>query len=279
MTTHQEAMEMLEKTSRTFYLPIVRLPKGLQEAVTSGYLCLRAIDEIEDHPGLDTQVKVKLLQSISLILQAQTSVGKFAFEELENLFQEYQDVIPEVSQRIGEWACYAPQFIAPRIWEATAAMADRMAHWVLNGWKVVTEADLNRYTYGVAGAVGLMLCDLWGWFEKFQMHRSHAIQFGRGLQAVNILRNHQEDLSRGVDFFPQGWDDQKMFEYARDNLDSLNGSSQSLPKTFVSFVEIPQALAYATLDVMMNGKEKLSRRQVLEIVGGIDQTVRAKQTP
>lgn len=276
MTTHQKTMEMLEGTSRTFYLPIIRLPKGLQEAVTSGYLCLRAIDEIEDHPSLDTQVKVRLLQSISLILQAQTSVGKFAFEELDDLFQEYQHVLPEVTQRIGEWACYAPQVIAPRIWETTAAMADRMAHWVLNGWKVVTEADLNRYTYSVAGAVGLLLCDLWGWFERFQMHRSRAIQFGRGLQAVNILRNHQEDLSRGVNFFPQGWDDEKMFRYARDNLESLNEYPQSLPHSFASFVEIPQALAYATLDVLMNGEEKLSRGQVLQIVGDIDQTVLAK---
>ena len=40
---------MLEETSRTFYIPISRLPGGLQQAVGSAYLCLRAIDEIEDH--------------------------------------------------------------------------------------------------------------------------------------------------------------------------------------------------------------------------------------
>ncbi len=276
MTTHQETMKMLEKTSRTFYLPIVRLPKGLQEAVASGYLCLRAIDEIEDHPSLDAQIKATLLQSISLIFQAQTTIETFAFAELENLFEKYRDVLPEVSQRIGEWACYAPQFIAPRIWEATAAMADRMAHWVLNGWKVITEADLNRYTYSVAGAVGLMLCDLWGWFEKHQIHRTRAIQFGRGLQAVNILRNHQTDLSRGVNFFPQGWDDEKMFHYARTNLDSLEEYSQTLPTSFLSFVKIPRALAYATLDVLISGGEKLTRNQVLQIVGNIDQTMMVK---
>ncbi len=276
MTTRNEAMEMLEKTSRTFYLPIVRLPQGLQEAVASGYLCLRAIDEIEDHPSLEAKVKAKLLQSISLILQAQTSVEKFAFDELGHLFKKYRHTLPEVTQRIGEWACYGPHFIAPRIWEATASMADRMAHWVLNGWSVITEADLNRYTYGVAGAVGLLLCDLWGWFEKFQIHRSDAIQFGRGLQAVNILRNHKEDLTRGVNFFPQGWDQEQMFNYARTNLDSLGRSSHTLPKSFIGFVEIPRALAYATLDVLMSGEEKLTRNQVLKIVSNIDQTVMAK---
>lgn len=45
-----------------------------------------------------------------------------------------------------------------------------------------------------------------------------AVAFGRGLQAVNIIRNRNEDLSRGVDFFPDGWKLKEMFLYARRNL-------------------------------------------------------------
>lgn len=41
--------------------------------------------------------------------------------------------------RIGEWLLYGPRDIAPRIWEATAAMADRMAHWAELNWKVETK--------------------------------------------------------------------------------------------------------------------------------------------
>jgi farnesyl-diphosphate farnesyltransferase len=48
----KEALHMLEQTSRTFFIPIMRLDEGLQEAVASAYLCMRAIDEIEDHPEL-----------------------------------------------------------------------------------------------------------------------------------------------------------------------------------------------------------------------------------
>ena len=44
MTAQADALRVLEETSRTFFLPIIRLPKGLQEAVASAYLCLRAID-------------------------------------------------------------------------------------------------------------------------------------------------------------------------------------------------------------------------------------------
>lgn len=40
----RSALKMLEVTSRTFYIPIVKLPPIVQEAVASAYLCLRAID-------------------------------------------------------------------------------------------------------------------------------------------------------------------------------------------------------------------------------------------
>jgi farnesyl-diphosphate farnesyltransferase len=272
MTIYQEAMDTLKLTSRTFYLPIIRLPKGLREAVASAYLCLRAIDEVEDHPTLDNPLKARILESISLMLQAQTSEENFSHHDFSTELMQFEDVLPEVTLRIAEWACHAPKFIAPRIWEATSTMADRMAHWTTTGWNVITQADLDRYTYSVAGAVGLVLCDIWAWFEKVQIHRTHAIQFGRGLQTVNILRNRDEDLHRGVDFFPQGWSKEAMFTYAQENLDSFSQYSKTLPKTtFMNFVAIPRALAYATLEALERGEEKLSRQTVIDIVRHLDQ--------
>lgn len=267
----KSALKVLKETSRTFYIPIVRLPAGLQEAVVSGYLCMRAIDEIEDHPDLDGATKAGILQKISLLLQSQTSIQKFSHARFTELFEPHAGVLPEVTLRLGEWACYAPQFIAARVWEATAAMADRMAHWALNGFRVESEADLDRYTYGVAGAVGLLLCDIWAWFEKLQIHRSLGIQFGRGLQSVNILRNRKEDLRRGVDFYPPDWTDEDMQQYARRNLMDFDAYLQDLPATtFSDFVRIPRALAFATLDAIAEGREKLSRAEVIEIVAGLE---------
>lgn len=263
----QDALHILEQTSRTFFLPIVKLPTGLQEAVAAGYLCMRAIDEIEDHPDLSPQIKSQVLKGISHLLESQTSVEEFDHAAFNEFFDGFDQDLPEVTVRVNEWACFAPKFIAPRIWEATAAMAERMAGWAVDGFKVFNRADLDRYTYGVAGAVGLLLCDLWGWFEKVQIHRMHGIQFGRGLQLVNILRNRQEDLDRGVDFYPEGWSDDEMFDYARRNLDEFDEYAQNLPKTtFLKFVSIPRALAYATLDALANGREKLSRSEVVDIV-------------
>lgn len=267
----KSALEVLEETSRTFFIPISRLPSGLQEAVASAYLCMRAIDEIEDHPDLDNSLKAKLLQTISLTLQSATH--EFTGSNLTAALSEYKDVIPEVSYRVGEWAVLAPESIVPRIWDATAAMSDRMAHWALVNWDVQTEADLDRYTFSVAGAVGLMLSDLWAWYDGTQTNRSQAIGFGRGLQAVNILRNHLEDKTRGVDFFPQGWTADQMHAYARRNLALADAYTASLPVgPALDFCRIPLALAHATLDALSQGEAKLSRSMVMNLVQQLTST-------
>ena len=260
------ALTLLKETSRTFYIPISLLPAGLQEAVAAAYLCMRAIDQIEDHPTMETDTKATLLRQISLNLQSASETS--TPEDFSRGLSLYADDLEEVSLRVGEWAMLAPETIAPRIWDATAAMADRMAYWAERNWKVETEADLNSYTFSVAGAVGLLLCDLWAWHDGTETSRTEAIGFGRGLQAVNILRNHSEDLAqRGVSFFPEGWKEADMQRFARRNLELADAYTKSLPKgPALLFCRIPLALAHATLNVMSEGKEKLTRSDVMAIV-------------
>lgn len=265
VNSSEDALNVLKETSRTFFLPISRLPGGLREAVMAGYLCLRSIDEVEDHPQLDRRTKATLLHAISRTLQTSFRPGNFAA-----LWGDWREELPDVTLRIGEWAMLAPASIAPRVWGATAAMADRMAQWAVDGWVVQDEADLDRYTFGVAGSVGLLLSDLWAWHDGTQSNRVHAVGFGRGLQAVNILRNHAEDVARGVDFFPRGWQAGDMHAYARRNLALADAYTRALPPgPALDFCVLPLSLAYATLDALACGKEKLSREDVLQIVGQV----------
>ncbi|MDJ0737505.1 MAG: phytoene/squalene synthase family protein [Nostocaceae cyanobacterium] len=261
----KDALEILKETSRTFYIPISRLPKGLQESVASAYLCMRAIDEIEDNFELDNPTKVLLLRKISFSLQA---IGnEFTADKLSLALSQYEKPLPEVTIRIGEWAMLAPETIAPRIWEASAAMADRMAAWAECGWEINTEMDLDSYTYSVAGSVGLLLSDLWAWYDGTQTNRSYAVGFGRGLQAVNILRNRSEDLTRQVDFFPNGWGEEDLHKYARKNLSLADAYTNALLNSPAKdFCQIPLALAHATLDVLALGQSKLSRNAVMGII-------------
>jgi farnesyl-diphosphate farnesyltransferase len=263
----QKALEALETTSRTFFVPISRLPAGLMEAVGSAYLCMRAIDEIEDHPTLDASTKQGLLRRISQALQSAP-----ACDGRDNGWTDWQSPVPEtelpeVTRYLLDWIKLAPHNIAPRIQDATAAMADRMAGWVASNWSVHTEADLDQYTFSVAGSVGLLLSDLWAWYDGTQTDRQDAIGFGRGLQAVNILRNRAEDLLRGVDFFPDGWDEARMQAYARRNLQAADAYVASLPPgPAMEFCKLPLALAYATLDALAQGRKKLERGEVLRIL-------------
>ena len=267
MISQDDLMRVLKETSRTFYIPVSRLPGRLQETVAAAYLCMRAIDEIEDHRKIINSDKAQLLRQVGLILQGQTTVNDQLLFEFQAAFKPFENILPEVTLRIGDWICIAPRVISPRIWDATSVMADRMAQWVERNWEVRTESDLNAYTFSVAGAVGLLLCDIWAWFDGSQIDKYAAINFGRGLQAVNILRNRKKDLRRNVDYYPLGWSREQMFAYARKNLKQVRESVHSMPRdAFKYLVEIPLLLAEATLDVLSRGQSKLTRLQVLEIV-------------
>lgn len=232
-----------------------------------------AIDEIEDNPHLDNLFKAQLLKTISFKLQSipeKTTLDEF-FDDFSRSLNTHPQALPEVTIRICEWALLAPESIAPCIWNATAAMADRMAYWALTGWKIETKTDLDCYTFSVAGAVGLLLSDLWAWYDHTITNRSQAVGFGRGLQAVNILRNSSEDLERGVDFFPNGWTKENMHVYARQNLYLADAYTKSLPKgPALNFCLIPLTLANATLDVLAFGKPKLSHGEVMNLIEQID---------
>lgn len=265
MNSCRNALEILEGTSQTFYIPISRLPSGLQEAVASAYLCMRALDEVEDHSELDNEAKAKLLTAISCDLQA--AKQDLAIDRFLAQSKSYQSVLAEVSLRIREWALLAPSSIAPRIWDATATMANRMACWAQQNWKIRTESDLDCYTFGVAATVGLLLCDLWAWYDGTKTNRVHAVGFGRGLQAVNILRNQDEDGMRDVDFFPDEWSEDRMRGYAFENLMLADAYVQALPPgPALNFCQIPLILAHGTLDASVKGDIKLSRNQVLVLI-------------
>ncbi|WP_367183457.1 squalene/phytoene synthase family protein [Sporosarcina sp.] len=65
----KDAMKVLKETSRTFFIPIKLLEPNVREAVASAYLCMRAIDEIEDHEQIDSSDKIKLLNETCTILE------------------------------------------------------------------------------------------------------------------------------------------------------------------------------------------------------------------
>ncbi|WNQ09061.1 phytoene/squalene synthase family protein [Paenibacillus aurantius] len=261
-------MKMLADTSRTFYIPISRLKPGLKEAVASAYLCMRAIDEIEDHPEMEDSLKIQLLKGIGQAFEKEGEQEIYA--ALDAFLAPYRDSIPEVSLRISDWASLCPTSIAPTVFRYIQEMSLGMAHWVERKWEIRTEEDLDQYTYCVAGAVGEMLSDLWAWYDDTKSDPVKAVAFGRGLQSVNILRNRSEDGTRGVNFFPEGWGMDEMVRYTRRNLKAADEYISELKKgPALDFCRIPLALAHATVNIIASGGSKLTRAKVLDIVARV----------
>lgn len=257
-----KALDVLQLTSRTFFIPISRLPERLKQAVTATYLCMRAIDEIEDHPHLSKETKIQLLRGVSLILRR-----SFDPEDLTRLFEPWSAILPDVTLQLPAWIRLCPEELHTEVFRATAVMADGMAKWCDRHWHIHDVADLNEYTFYVAGLVGLLLNEIWKWYDGTQMDTNLAVAFGRGLQAVNMIRNRDEDLEREVDYLPDGWQMEDLYEYAHKQLELAEYYVQSVrTREIWEFCRIPLVLAQGTLQAMKLGELKLSREAVAELV-------------
>ena len=66
-------------------------------------------------------------------------------------------------------------------------------------------ADLMRYCFRVAGAVGVLMCPLLGLHDRRFL--PHAAALGMGMQLTNIARDVGEDWRRGRCYLPVEWTD------------------------------------------------------------------------
>ena len=267
-TLLKDGMRVLKETSRTFYLPITFLNTELKHAVGMAYNVMRAIDEIEDHETISNDVKHDILMRVSALL-----VEPFDEAAYLQAIDAVKDDMPEVTLRLADWIAVCPEGARKRVLEASAEMAAGMAKWAKANWHIETKEDLDDYTYYVAGLVGVMLSDLWEWQAGVKTDRELAIGYGRGLQAVNILRNQQEDMDeRGVSFMPNGWTRDDLFAYADENLAKADLYMKDLNKrTIILFCRLPLALAHKTLKALKEGREKMSREEVEATVQEVQQ--------
>lgn len=264
----KEAMGILKATSRTFFIPITFLEKELKTTVGMAYLCMRAIDEIEDHEDIDIEAKAQMLDKTAALLLK----SPFDDKAYAAVISDYATILPEVSVRLAEWLALTPEGIRTKVAASTSEMATGMAKWARKNWICKTKEDLDDYTYYVAGLVGTMLSDIWLWGADVETDRDLAIGYGRGLQAVNILRNQGEDAERGVSFMPEGWTRADLFAYAEENLAKADAYNESIQKrTILMFCKIPLALAHKTLDAMKKGHEKMSRQEVEQTVAELQE--------
>lgn len=111
----------------------------------------------------------------------------------------------------GRWVG-DPAFDALRIVVTETAMPHGLVRDVVEGfaldaagWAPATEADLMRYCYHVAGAVGCMMAVVMGIAPTDEERLDRACELGIAFQLANIARDLGEDAAAGRCYLPADW--------------------------------------------------------------------------
>lgn len=210
---NRELIRVLNGVSRSFVMTIRALPRPLRRPVGLAYLLARASDTIADTASAPVETRATCLRSF---------VGKLDGES-NNVFSQLKQIKPESP---------AEQYLLANLERVIAAVealaeADRteivaLLQKITRGQELdllrfpdagetralQTAAELNEYTYLVAGCVGEFWTRICGAHmprygrlgsdELCQLGRG----FGQGLQLVNILRDLPEDLAKGRCYLP-----------------------------------------------------------------------------
>ena len=200
--------ETLRNVSRTFAISIEQLPSTLREAVTIAYLLFRVSDCLEDHAELEASRKAELLR-----MWAQALLDNLPVTSLTNAIAYLDESDPEVyvAQHAAPLLAALhrlPKPIQESIIDHVHQTSLGMARWQEHGPFVETEEEMDDYMFEVAGRVGYMLTDLFGWYsplirERKAQLRPLAREFGLALQTVNIIRGMRKDYERGWVFVPR----------------------------------------------------------------------------
>lgn len=210
---------LLESVSRSFYLSIRILPAGLRQPVGVGYLLARASDTIADAPGLESGERLALLGEFIAAVRgereprpldpalAATAAERELLAALPRCIESLNALTApdrgDVLTVLGH-ITQGQRLDIERFGNATAAVPCALA----------TGAELDEYTYLVAGCVGEFwtrlgfrhVADYAALPEPEMMELGK--RYGMALQLVNVLRDQGADLAIGRRYVPgdaQAW--------------------------------------------------------------------------
>ena len=226
---------VLRSVSRSFYLSLRILPKPLRDPLSLAYLLARATDTIADTPEPPANLRMEALRKLASAIQGaapQETAAQFGdsfaalqrdeaerslIQQLPGLLEwldeledgdraEVRGVLEKITrgqmldlERFGGGAgtsTSSPRRVRPMADTSTSIKA------------LPTAADLDEYTYLVAGCVGefwtrICFAHVANFTERPEAEmRELGVQYGQGLQLINILRDAGNDLRHGRCYFP-----------------------------------------------------------------------------
>jgi phytoene/squalene synthetase len=183
------ARESIARGSKSFHAASLLFDRQTRERAWLLYAWCRRCDDIAD--GQDHGHALTRVEDASARLAEITEKTEAAL----------------AGQVVGD-----PAFDALRIVAAETAMPPRFARDVIAGfaldadeWRPRSEADLYRYSYHVAGAVGCMMAIVMGVSPDDDATLDRACDLGLAFQLANIARDIEEDDRGARCYLPEEW--------------------------------------------------------------------------
>ncbi len=208
---------ILRRVSRSFYLSVLFLPNKLRNPVALGYLLARASDTIADTAELPIELRLEKLQLLARGIQGE-ALGNAINDLIASVAplqkNESERALLESLSTCLDWLDRTDVFDREEV-RAALEKINRGQLLDLERFRdpkqlvaLETAADLDEYTYLVAGSAGefwTRLC--FHYLRKFSARTESDMlelgkRYGQGLQLINILRDAGEDLRAGRCYFP-----------------------------------------------------------------------------
>jgi farnesyl-diphosphate farnesyltransferase len=211
---------LLKGVSRSFYLTLAVLPKGMREPVGLGYLLARAADTIADTTLISPERRLALLLALReqvngaaggevLVTQLASEVAAQQTQSDERLLLESVGGALTVLKALDQADREAVRAIVTTLSTGMEfdlrTFGDEQSGTLvaLREWE-----ELDRYTYLVAGCVG----EFWTKMTYAHVPRAlrgnadeiieRGVRFGKALQLTNVLRDCAKDLRIGRCYLP-----------------------------------------------------------------------------
>jgi len=209
---------ILRSVSRSFYLSIRFLPAQLREPIALAYLLARATDSVADTTGISGPLRIETLKMFSNGIQ-----GKASRDAVVDVVASFVPLQPNKSERqllesLPDCLNWLDQMNQADRSDIRAVLDKITRGQVLDLQRfdnpqevraLSTAADLDEYTYLVAGCVGEFWTQLCFRHVRNFASRSEdemlalGKRYGMALQLINVLRDAGSDLRVGRCYFPE----------------------------------------------------------------------------
>lgn len=191
-----ELCRRVEKVhSRTYYFSTSLFPGEVRSRVHALYAFMRYADEIVDNPGsLGLEEQLLRLEAFERETLAAIGGAKWVANPVLRAFADTANVC-------GVGTDLVCAFMKSMKMDTSV-------------FRYPTYEDLEKYTYGSAAVVGLMMCRVVGATDE--RANPHAEALGAAMQLTNFLRDVGEDWARGRVYLPL--EDLGRFGYAEEEL-------------------------------------------------------------